>query len=150
MRYEAQVTRLSAPDMALKERTLREECLQFALVYGYAKQFDAPLTFLDESFDLSRFRTLELRKSKSYILNPKPLGTWGVRVDVLETLKRVEASVKRQWIVDAVEINCVSSYPSTTLQFIGPVFSSCCKYMLLLIAGQSYVLNLFCLTKTGK
>ncbi|KAK8574339.1 hypothetical protein V6N13_016139 [Hibiscus sabdariffa] len=57
MRYEAQVTRLSAPDMALKERTLREECLQFALVYGYAKQFDAPLTFLDESFDLSRWAT---------------------------------------------------------------------------------------------
>ncbi|KAK8501412.1 hypothetical protein V6N12_041745 [Hibiscus sabdariffa] len=60
MRYEAQVTRLSAPDMALKERTLREECLQFALVYGYAKQFDAPLTFLDELFDLSRFTALEL------------------------------------------------------------------------------------------
>ncbi|XVF14059.1 hypothetical protein REPUB_Repub09cG0024100 [Reevesia pubescens] len=58
MRYEAQVTGLLAPDMKLKEGTLREECLQFALVH--AKQFDSLLTFLDELSDLSRFRTLEI------------------------------------------------------------------------------------------
>ena len=57
MRYEAQVTGLLAPDIALEEGTLREDCLQFALVH--AKKFDAFLTFLDELSDLSRFRTLE-------------------------------------------------------------------------------------------
>ncbi|GMJ04271.1 ECERIFERUM 13, RESURRECTION1 [Hibiscus trionum] len=300
MRYEAQVTRLSAPDMAHKEGTLREECLQFALVH--AKQFDALLTFLDELSDLSRFRTLELSlqrcllshladliklfsgsrlekllgdvinyfsslttdqvldseeksslrsscwkglnqcldeasldsleyiksiercmevlfsflpspqspvavevnqlnsvewseavrclakarpgwlldflhvshldsgdvtfvevlkriqakaklvrigsipltelgKSKSYLLNSEPLGTWGVLIEVVATLQHVDGSVKRQWLVDAVEISCVSSYPSTALQFIGLLSGSCCKYMPLLIADQSYVLN---------
>ncbi|KAK8631468.1 hypothetical protein V6N13_028254 [Hibiscus sabdariffa] len=300
MRYEVQVTRLSAPDMALKEGTLREECLQFALVH--AKQFDALLTFLDELCDLSRFRTLELSlqrcllghlaeliklfsgsrlekllgdvvnyfsslttdqvldseeksslrsycwkglnqcldeasldsleyiesiercmevlfsflpspqspaavevnqlssvewseavrclakarpgwllnflhvslldsgdvnfvevlkridakaklvrigsipltelgKSKSYLLNSEPLGTWGVLIEVVATLQHAEGSVKRQWLIDAVEISCVSSYPSTALEFIGLLSGSCCKYMPLLIADRSYVLN---------
>lgn len=58
MRYEAQVTGSLIPDIAFKEGTLREECLQFALVH--AQQFDALLTFLDELSDISRFRTLEL------------------------------------------------------------------------------------------
>ncbi|XP_039008484.1 protein RST1 isoform X2 [Hibiscus syriacus] len=300
MRYEAQVTRLSAQDIAHKEGTLREECLQFALVH--AKQFDALLTFLDELCDLPRFRTLELslqscllshladliklfsgsrqekllydvsnyfsslttdqvldsgeksslrsscwkglsqcldeasldslkyikniercmevlfsflpspqssadvevnqlnlvewseavrclakarlgwlldflhvshldsgdvtfvevlkriqakaklvrtgsipiaelEKSKSYLLNSEPLGTWGVLIEVVATLQRVEGSVKRQWLVDAIEISCVSNYPSTALQFIGLLSGSCCKYMPLLIADRSYVLN---------
>ncbi|XP_012483835.1 protein RST1 [Gossypium raimondii] len=301
MRY-AQVTQLPAPNITLKGGTLREECLQFALVH--AKQFDGLLTFLDELSDLSRFRTLEislqscllnhladliklfsgsrlekllddvsnyfsslttdqvlkseersslrsscwkglnqcldeasldsleyikniercmevlfsllplpqapvivqvnqlnsvewseavrclakarpgwlldflhvshldsvtrdfqfvevlkkiqakaklvrigsippteLGKSKSYLLNSEPLGTWGVLLEVVATLQHVEGSVKRQWLVDAIEISCVSSYPSTALQFIGLLSGSCCKYMPLLIADQSYVLN---------
>ncbi|PPR81272.1 hypothetical protein GOBAR_AA39444 [Gossypium barbadense] len=300
MRY-AQVTQLPAPNITLKGGTLREECLQFALVH--AKQFDGLLRFLDELSDLSRFRTLEislqscllnhladliklfsgsklekllddvsnyfsslttdqvlkseersslrsscwkglnqcldeasldsleyikniercmevlfsllplpqapvivqvnqldsvewseavrclakarpgwlldflhvshpdsvtrdvqfvevlkkiqakaklvrigsiplteLGKSKSYLLNSEPLGTWGVLLEVVATLQHVEGSVKRQWLVDAIEISCVSSYPSTALQFIGLLSGSCCKYMPL-IADRSYVLN---------
>lgn len=301
MRY-AQVTQLPAPNITLKGGTLREECLQFALVH--AKQFDGLLRFLDELSDLSRFRTLEislqscllnhladliklfsgsrlekllddvsnyfsslttdqvlkseersslrsscwkglnqcldeasldsleyikniercmevlfsllplpqapvivqvnqldsvewseavrclakarpgwlldflhvshpdsvtrdvqfvevlkkiqakaklvrigsiplteLGKSKSYLLNSEPLGTWGVLLEVVATLQHVEGSVKRQWLVDAIEISCVSSYPSTAMQFIGLLSGSCCKYMPLLIADRSYVLN---------
>ncbi|XWS44143.1 hypothetical protein CRYUN_Cryun15aG0019200 [Craigia yunnanensis] len=302
MRYEAQVTGLLAPDIALKEGTLREECLQFALVH--AKQFDALLTFLDELSDLSRFRMLELSfqscllnhladliklfsgsrlekllddvsnflssvtsdqvhnseqksslriscwkglhqclneasldsleyikniercmemlfsllptpqspafmemnrlnsvewseavrclvkarqgwlldflqvshlhsvqrdiqfvevlkknqakaklvrigsipltelgKIKSYLLNSESLGTWGVLLEVVATLQHSDGNVKRQWLVDAVEISCVSSYPSTALQFLGLLSGSCCKYMPLLILDQSTVLN---------
>ncbi|XP_038998451.1 protein RST1-like [Hibiscus syriacus] len=80
----------------------------------------------------------ELGKSKSYLLNSEPLGTWGVLIEVVATLQHVEGSVKRQWLVDAVG---VSSYPSTALQFIGLLSGSCCKYMPLLIADRSYVLN---------
>lgn len=65
MKY-AQVTQFPAPNIALKEATLREECLQFALVH--AKKFDALLTFLDELSDLSRFRTLEI-SLQSCLLN---------------------------------------------------------------------------------
>ncbi|XP_021298973.1 protein RST1 isoform X2 [Herrania umbratica] len=302
MRYEAQVTGLLMPDIALKEGTLREECLHFALVH--AKQFDVLLTFLDELADLSRFRTLELSlqscllshlgdlvklfsgsrleklladvsnylssvtsdqvhdleqksslqiccwkglyqcldeasldsleyikniercmevlfsllptpqsaavmevdqlnsiewseavrclakarhgwlldflqvshldsrkrdvqfvevlkkiqakaklarigsisltelgKLKSYLLNSESLGTWGVLLEVVATLQLAEGSVKRQWLVDAVEISCVSSYPSTVLQFLGLLSGSCCKYMPLLILDRSSVLS---------
>lgn len=34
-------------------------------------------------------------------------------LEVVATLQHVEGSVKRQWLVDAIEISCVSSYPST-------------------------------------
>lgn len=34
-------------------------------------------------------------------------------VEVVAALQHAEGSVKRQWLVDAVEISCVSSYPST-------------------------------------
>ncbi|XP_022750556.1 protein RST1 isoform X8 [Durio zibethinus] len=302
MRYEAQVTGLLASDIACKEGSLREECLQFALVH--AKQFDTLLTFLDELSDLSRFRTLELNlqscllshladliklfsgsrlekllddvsnylssvtsdqvhdseqksslriscwkglyqcldeasldtveyikniercmemlfsllptpqspafmevnqlnsvewseavrclakgrqgwlldflqvshlhsvqrdiqfvevlrkiqakaklvrigsiplielgKIKSYLLNSESLGTWGVLLEVVATLQHSEGNVKRQWLVDAVEISCVSSYPTTALQFLGLLSGSCCKYMPLLILDRSSVLN---------
>ncbi|KAK8604217.1 hypothetical protein V6N13_099166 [Hibiscus sabdariffa] len=83
----------------------------------------------------------ELGKSKSLLLNSEPLGTWGVLIEVVSTLQHAEGSVKRKWLIDAVEISCVSSYPSTALQFIGLLSGSCCKYMPLLIADRSYVLN---------
>lgn len=40
-------------------------------------------------------------------------GIWDVLVEVVAALQNVEGSVKRQWLIDAVEISCVSSYPST-------------------------------------
>ena len=45
-------------------------------------------------------------------------GTWDVLTEVVAALQNVEGSVKRQWLVDAVEISCVSSYPSTVGTFV--------------------------------
>lgn len=48
-------------------------------------------------------------------------GVWDVLVEVVAALQHAEGSVKRQWLVDAVEISCVSSYPST----VGARCNSC-------------------------
>lgn len=40
------------------------------------------------------------------------IGIWNVLVEVVAALQYAEGSVKRQWLVDAVEISCVSIYPS--------------------------------------
>jgi len=34
-------------------------------------------------------------------------------IEVVATLQHAEGSVRRQWVVDALEISCISSYPST-------------------------------------
>lgn len=34
-------------------------------------------------------------------------------IEVVAALQHAEESVKRQWVVDAVEVSCISSYPST-------------------------------------
>lgn len=51
-------------------------------------------------------------------------------VEVVAALQyAAEGSVKRQWLVDAVEISCVSSYPSTvgisSLSYIGKRIGEC-------------------------
>ncbi|CAB4305647.1 unnamed protein product [Prunus armeniaca] len=43
-------------------------------------------------------------------------GMWDALVDVVAALQHADGSVKRQWLVDAVEISCVSSHPSTLEQ----------------------------------
>ncbi|GAV70241.1 DUF3730 domain-containing protein [Cephalotus follicularis] len=83
----------------------------------------------------------ELGKLKAYILNCKSNGIWDVLVEVVAALQHADLIVKRQWLLDAVEISCVSSYPSTALQFLGLLSGSCCKYMPLLIMDRSTVLN---------
>ncbi|XP_028772347.1 protein RST1 isoform X3 [Neltuma alba] len=84
---------------------------------------------------------LELGKMKSYILNSKLQGLWDVLVEVVAALHHAEGSVKRQWLVDAVEISCVSPYPSTVLQFIGLLSATCCKYMPVMIVDEQTVVN---------
>lgn len=39
-------------------------------------------------------------------------------LEVVATLQHSEGNVKRQWLVDAVEISCVSSYPSTVSTYL--------------------------------
>ncbi|GLU02102.1 hypothetical protein SLE2022_193690 [Rubroshorea leprosula] len=82
----------------------------------------------------------ELGKLKYFLLNSESVGIWDVLIETVAALQ-AEGSVKRQWLIDAVEISCVSSYPSTALQFIGLLSGSCCKYMPLLILDRLYVLN---------
>lgn len=40
-------------------------------------------------------------------------GIWGVLTEVVAALQHAEVAVRRQWLIDAVEISCVSTYPST-------------------------------------
>ncbi|KAF7819538.1 protein RST1 isoform X1 [Senna tora] len=83
----------------------------------------------------------ELGKMKSFLLNSKSQGLWDVLIEVVVALHQAEGSVKRQWLVDAAEISCVSRYPSTALQFLGLLSATCCKYMPLMIVDQQMVLN---------
>lgn len=40
------------------------------------------------------------------------LDIWDVHVEIVAALHHAEGGIKRQWLIDAVEISCVSSYPS--------------------------------------
>ncbi|XP_059670118.1 protein RST1 [Cornus florida] len=91
----------------------------------------------------------ELGKLKAYLLNNKSHGIWDVLVEVVAALQHAEGSVKRQWLLDAVEISCVTKYPSTTLQFLGLLCGSCSKYMPLLIVDPLTVLSDLPITLTS-
>ncbi|KAM5552601.1 hypothetical protein ABKV19_025031, partial [Rosa sericea] len=83
----------------------------------------------------------ELGRLKALILNIESDGIWDVLVEVVAALQHAEGSIKRQWLIDAAEISCVSSYPSTALKFLGLLSGSWSKYMPLLILDQQTVLS---------
>ncbi|KAF5177556.1 Rst1, partial [Thalictrum thalictroides] len=55
----------------------------------------------------------DLGKLRTSILHIKSDGIWDVLVDVVSVLQEAEGSVKRQWLMDAVEICFITNYPST-------------------------------------
>ncbi|KAJ6775783.1 FOCADHESIN FAMILY MEMBER [Salix koriyanagi] len=75
------------------------------------------------------------------MLNSKSKDIWNLLVEVVAALQYADGSFKRQWLVDAVEISCVSSYPSTALLFLGLLSGSCCKYGSLLTLDQLSLLS---------
>ncbi|KAL0554842.1 hypothetical protein IC582_008770 [Cucumis melo] len=83
----------------------------------------------------------ELGKMKTLMLNLKSQDVWDVLVEVVAALQIAEGNVKRQWVVDAVEISCVSVHPSTAIQFLALLSSCFSKYMPLLILDPQNVLN---------
>uniref|UniRef100_F6HUW7 Protein RST1 n=1 Tax=Vitis vinifera TaxID=29760 RepID=F6HUW7_VITVI len=83
----------------------------------------------------------ELGRLKAYILNTGSHGIWDVLIEVVAALQHAEGIVKRQWLVDTVEISCITNYPSTALQFLGLLSGSCCKYMPFLILDRFTVLS---------
>ncbi|XP_058188186.1 protein RST1 isoform X3 [Rhododendron vialii] len=83
----------------------------------------------------------DLGKLKVYLLNTKSDGIWDVLVDIVSALQHVEGRIKRQWLLDAVEISCVTCYPSTALQFLGLLCGSFSKYMPLLVLDPVTVLS---------
>ncbi|KAJ6302034.1 hypothetical protein OIU77_016190 [Salix suchowensis] len=83
----------------------------------------------------------ELGRLKAYMLNSKSKDIWNLLVEVVAALQYADGSFKRQWLVDAVEISCVSSYPSTALLFLGLLSGSCCKYGSLLTLDQLSLLS---------
>ncbi|GKC15048.1 hypothetical protein Tco_1011830, partial [Tanacetum coccineum] len=66
---------------------------------------------------------------------------WDVLVEVVMALQHAEGSVKSQWLVDAAEISCVTSYPTTAIQFISLLSGSFSKYMPLLTVNPHTVLS---------
>ncbi|MCL7043378.1 hypothetical protein MKW94_013584 [Papaver nudicaule] len=83
----------------------------------------------------------ELGKMKFYILNSELVDVWDVLVEVVAALQRADGSTQRKWLVDAMEISCMTSNPSTAVHFIGLVASSFCKYMPLLMMDPVTVLS---------
>ncbi|XP_050223482.1 protein RST1 isoform X2 [Mercurialis annua] len=120
--------------------------LQVPLVYQSREdvKFDAVLRKIVTKVKLARIGSIswtEIGRIKAYILNSKSDGIWNVLVEVVAALQHAEGSVRRQWLLDAVEISCVSIYPSTALRFLGLLSGSCCKYMPLLILDRLTVLS---------
>ncbi|XP_015879308.3 protein RST1 isoform X2 [Ziziphus jujuba] len=87
------------------------------------------------------FPLTELGRLKSHLLNSRSHGIWGVLTEVVAALQHAEVAVRRQWLIDAVEISCVSTYPSTALKFLGLLSGSFCKYMPFLILDEHAVLS---------
>ncbi|KAL9254781.1 RST1-like protein [Drosera capensis] len=83
----------------------------------------------------------ELGKLKASLLKSGSQGLWDVLVEFVSALQPAEGSVKRQWLVDVLQISCVTRFPSTALQFLGLLSGSCCKYMPLLILDATTVLS---------
>ncbi|XP_010514478.1 PREDICTED: protein RST1-like isoform X3 [Camelina sativa] len=83
----------------------------------------------------------ELGKLKAIILNCEQSGIWDVLIEIVAALHHAEGGIKRQWLVDAVEISCVSSYPSTAILFVGLLSSICCEYMPFLTLDRFTVLS---------
>ncbi|KAK6928380.1 Focadhesin/RST, DUF3730 [Dillenia turbinata] len=83
----------------------------------------------------------ELEKLKVLILNANSCGIWHVLVEVISALQHADGNVKRRWLMAAVEICCMTKYPSTALQFIGLLSGCCSRYMPLLLLEPSAVLS---------
>ncbi|KAJ4900986.1 Protein RST1 [Raphanus sativus] len=91
----------------------------------------------------------ELGKLKAIILNCEESDIWDVHVEVVAALHQAEGGIKRQWLIDAVEISCVSSYPSNAILFVGLLSSICCEYMAFLTLDRSTVLRDMSVTVTS-
>lgn len=61
-------------------------------------------------------------------------------VEVVAALQTADGSVKRQWLINVLEMSCMTKYPSTALLFLGLLAGSCCKYMPLLVLDPQAVL----------
>lgn len=83
----------------------------------------------------------ELSKLKPYLLNTRSDGIWDVLVEVVMALQHAEGSVKRQWLIDVAETSCVTSYPSTAMQFMGLLCGCISRFMPLLIVNPRTVLS---------
>uniref|UniRef100_A0A7N0TGW4 DUF3730 domain-containing protein n=1 Tax=Kalanchoe fedtschenkoi TaxID=63787 RepID=A0A7N0TGW4_KALFE len=83
----------------------------------------------------------ELGRVKTLVLDSKSLGAWDVLIEIVVALQHADSSCRREWLLDAVQMSCISRYPSMVLQFIGLLAGSFCKYMPLLILDRLTVLS---------
>ncbi|KAG9141192.1 hypothetical protein Leryth_001683 [Lithospermum erythrorhizon] len=83
----------------------------------------------------------ELVNLRTYILNKQSEVSWNVMVDMVAALQFASGSIKRQWLLDVLQISCVTKHPSTALQFAALLCGSCCKYMPILVVNKSTVMS---------
>uniref|UniRef100_A0A0E0MRW9 DUF3730 domain-containing protein n=1 Tax=Oryza rufipogon TaxID=4529 RepID=A0A0E0MRW9_ORYRU len=84
----------------------------------------------------------ELGNIKTTILSTRLDGVWwNVLVEVAGALYYADSRMKKQWLLDALDIGCVTAHPSTVLHFVGLLCGSCCIYMPLLIVNPTNVLS---------
>ncbi|KAG9141189.1 hypothetical protein Leryth_001683, partial [Lithospermum erythrorhizon] len=55
----------------------------------------------------------ELVNLRTYILNKQSEVSWNVMVDMVAALQFASGSIKRQWLLDVLQISCVTKHPST-------------------------------------
>ncbi|VAH57368.1 unnamed protein product [Triticum turgidum subsp. durum] len=85
---------------------------------------------------------LELGNIKTTILSTTADGVWwNVLVEVAAAVYSADNGIKKQWLLDALDIGCVTAHPSTALRFVGLLCGSCCIYMPLLIVNPTNVLS---------
>ncbi|PNT70012.1 hypothetical protein BRADI_2g04280v3 [Brachypodium distachyon] len=84
----------------------------------------------------------ELGNIKTTILSTKADGLWwNVLVEVAAAVYSADNGIKKQWLLDALDISCVTAHPSTALRFVSLLCGSCCIYMPLLIVNPTNVLS---------
>ncbi|CAN4082408.1 unnamed protein product [Withania somnifera] len=82
-----------------------------------------------------------LDKLKSCLLDCRSQDIWDALTEVSITVQHAEGNAKRQWLAEALEISCVTRFPSTALQFVGLLCGSCCIYRPVLIVDKFTVLS---------
>ncbi|XP_055804568.1 protein RST1 isoform X2 [Solanum dulcamara] len=80
-------------------------------------------------------------KLKACLLACRSQDIWDALTEISTTVQHAEGNAKRQWLIEALEISCVTRFPSTALQFVGLLCGSCCIYRPLLIVDKFTVLS---------
>ncbi|CAB4275262.1 unnamed protein product [Prunus armeniaca] len=84
----------------------------------------------------------ELGRLKAWILNTESNGMWDALVDVVAALQHADGSVKRQWLVDAVELAVyLASFHGRHCNFLGCYLVAGANTCLFLILDQLTVLS---------
>ncbi|XP_020518368.1 protein RST1 isoform X9 [Amborella trichopoda] len=85
----------------------------------------------------------ELMKLLPYVLNKDSdvAGFWRVLLEVAAAVQCAEISIKQQWLIDTIDIGCITEYPSTALRFLGLLSSCWCHYAVVLISNPDSVLR---------
>ncbi|URE08649.1 hypothetical protein MUK42_23257 [Musa troglodytarum] len=122
----------------------REEWLVDILqLHGESSSFVAKIISIKAKLvSMGRFPVSEMSELKAHVLNARTEGPWwSMLVEVAASLLTAEGRIKRQWLLDAFEISCISEYPSTALRFVGLLSSRWCMYMPLLTIDPTTVLS---------
>ncbi|KAJ8476053.1 hypothetical protein OPV22_019780 [Ensete ventricosum] len=112
-------------------------------LHGESSSFVAKIISIKAKLvGMGRFPVSEMSELKAYVLNARTEGPWwSMLVEVAATLLTAEGRIKRQWLLDAFEISCISEYPSTALRFVGLLSSRWCMYMPLLTIDPTTILS---------